>query len=186
MELLYIIYEFFLTGLFAVGGGLATIPFLQNMVVKYGWFTMDTLSTMIAVGEATPGPIGVNMATYVGFVTYGLSGAIAATLSLVAPSVIVVCIISKMLDKFKNSAYVQSFFYGLRPAVVAFIISATLGIFTMTLLNLDSFSVSGNILDLINYKSLIIYIAYLIVDKYKKLNPILIIVSCAIIGILIC
>ena len=86
-EFIRLCIEFFKTGLFAVGGGLASIPFLKEMAVKYGWFTIEDLTTMIAVSESTPGPIGVNMATYVGFHMYGLAGGIAATLSLVAPSI---------------------------------------------------------------------------------------------------
>ena len=93
--------EFFKTGLFAVGGGLATIPFLQDMAIKYGWFDLTTLSTMIAVSESTPGPIGINMATYVGYITLGPVGGIISTIALVTPSIIVILIIANMLEKFK-------------------------------------------------------------------------------------
>ena len=96
-------WEFFKTGLFAVGGGLATIPFLKEMSVKYGWFTIDKLTTMIAVSESTPGPIGINMATFVGYEMFGIPGAIAATFSLVAPSLIVICIIARMLENINDT-----------------------------------------------------------------------------------
>ena len=88
MILLQLFFEFFKTGLFAVGGGLATIPFLQDIGARTGWFTNGDLTTMIAVSESTPGPMGVNMATYVGFESAGLPGAAVATLGLIAPSVI--------------------------------------------------------------------------------------------------
>ena len=110
-ELLLMMWEFFKTGLFAVGGGLATIPFLQEMGQTFGWFDVGTLSTMIAISESTPGPMGVNMATYVGYTLHGLFGGIATTLSLVAPSIIVIIIIANMLDKFKNSKIVRAIKY---------------------------------------------------------------------------
>ena len=94
--------EFFKTGLFAVGGGLATIPFLREIGVRYGWYTMSDLSTMIAVSESTPGPMGVNMASYVGFSQYGVLGSIVVTLGLVLPSLIIICIIANFLEKFKE------------------------------------------------------------------------------------
>ena len=92
--LLLAFYEFFKTGLFALGGGLATIPFLTEMMNKYHWFTADMLTDMIAVSESTPGAIGINMATYTGYHINGVLGGIVATLGLVAPSIIVICIIA--------------------------------------------------------------------------------------------
>lgn len=116
--------EFFKTGLFSVGGGLATIPFLRAMGEAYGWFDENVLSTMVALGESTPGPIGVNMATYVGYTVGGhygvlgaLSGAVISTLGLVLPSVIVILLVSKVLTAFRSNKYVDSAFYGIRPAV---------------------------------------------------------------------
>ena len=116
MIYLQLFWEFFKAGLFAIGGGLATLPFLQNMSEKMGWFTIEQLSDMIAVSECTPGPIGVNMATYAGFITAGVPGAVIATLGLITPSVIVVLIVASVLKKFKDSQLVQDIFYGLRPA----------------------------------------------------------------------
>ena len=116
MILIQLFYEFFKAGLFAVGGGLATLPFLQDISAKTGWFTLDQLADMIAISECTPGPIGVNMATYVGFSTAGVPGALAATLGLIAPSIIVILIIAGFLKRFQDNRYVQAAFYGLRPA----------------------------------------------------------------------
>ena len=116
--------EFFKTGLFSVGGGLATIPFLTEMGEKYGWFTMETLSTMIAISESTPGPMGVNMATYVGFTTSGFIGSLTSTVALITPSIITICIIANYFQKFKNAKIVKMIFAGLKPAVVAFIVCA--------------------------------------------------------------
>lgn len=183
MELiLTLIFEFFKTGLFAVGGGLATIPFLNEMVAKYGWFTTETLTTMIAVSESTPGPMGINMATFVGTHLAGIGGGIITTLSLVAPSIIVISIIAKMFVKFKNSSIVQGIFYGLRPAVVALIIGACSSIFMITLLHTDP-KLSG--FELLNLKSIGIFVLLAAVYKYKKVNPILILFCSGVIGILI-
>ena len=97
MLYLRLFWEFFKTGLFAVGGGLATLPFLQDMSGRTGWFTHAQLADMLAVSESTPGPIGVNMATYVGFTTGGVGGALVATLGLVTPSVIVILIVAAVI-----------------------------------------------------------------------------------------
>ena len=116
MLYLHLFWEFFKTGLFAVGGGLATLPFLQNMSDRTGWFTHAQLADMLAVSESTPGPIGVNMATYVGFSTGGVGGALIATLGLITPSVIVILIVAAFLKAFRDSKWVSAAFYALRPA----------------------------------------------------------------------
>lgn len=134
MIYLRLFYEFFKTGLFSVGGGLATIPFLQHMGETTGWFTNTELTTMIAVSESTPGPMGVNMATYVGFETGGLLGAVIATLGLIAPSIIVILIIAGFLQKFRHSKAVEATFAGLRPASTALITAAGLSVAVSVLL----------------------------------------------------
>jgi len=186
MSLLFrLIFEFFKTGLFAFGGGLATIPFLEEMGSNFGWFSVDTLTTMIAISESTPGPMGINMATYVGYHTYGILGGLITSLALVAPSIIVVCLIASMYDQFKQSKMIQAIFSGLRPAVVGFIISACIGIFLTTLFNIDAFTASKSVFKLFNFYSIITVIVLLSINHYKKLNPIYTIVFCAFIGILL-
>lgn len=128
IKLLLLFYEFAKVGLFSVGGGLATVPFLQSMGEKTGWFTNAQLSTMIAVSESTPGPMGVNMATYVGYSISGIPGAIIATLGLITPSIAVIIIIAGFLQKFRQSKTVDAVFYGLRPASTALIASAGLSV----------------------------------------------------------
>ena len=128
MTLLLLFFEFAKVGLFAVGGGLATIPFLQDMGTRTGWFTNADLTTMIAVSESTPGPMGVNMATYVGFETAGLPGAVLATLGLITPSIVVIIVIAVFLEKFRQSKTVDSVFRGLRPASTALIAAAGLSV----------------------------------------------------------
>lgn len=115
--------EFFKTGLFAIGGGMATVPFLYSMSDSTGWFTHAELADMIAVGESTPGPIGVNMATYVGYavgssdfgVFGGILGALSTTLGLVMPSVIIILIAARILDRFGKSRYVTAHFTACAP-----------------------------------------------------------------------
>lgn len=128
MILLRLYWEFFKTGLFAVGGGLATIPFLQDIARRTGWFDSTDLSTMIAVSESTPGPMGVNTATYVGFHTAGLPGAVIATLGLITPSILIILLIAGFLRKFRQSKTVDAVFSGLRPASTALITSAGIGV----------------------------------------------------------
>ena len=183
-DFLRMCFEFFKTGLFAVGGGLATVPFLKEMSAKYSWFTIEKLTTMLAVSESTPGPIGINMATYVGYEMFGIPGALAATLSLVAPSVIVICIIARMLEKFKDAKVVQGIFTGLRPAVVGFILSAVISIYLLALFRVSDYQASGNTLDLFNWKGIVLFAALVAFTKWKKdLHPIFMILIAAVCGV---
>ncbi len=134
LNFLLLLYEFFKTGLFAVGGGLATIPFLQKMSENHPeWFTAAELTDMIAVAESTPGPIGVNMATFAGYKCAGVPGAVAATLALVLPSYIVICLISKILTRFSENKYVTGAFCGIRPAVPGLICAAVIPLLSAAL-----------------------------------------------------
>ena len=135
--ILQLIFEFFKTGLFAVGGGLATLPFLYDIAEKTGWYTNQDILNLIAISESTPGAIGINMATYVGFLTEGVVGGILATLALIAPSLIIIIIISKVLDQFKSSPVVQGVFKGLRPASTGLIVAAGVSVAELAFLNLD-------------------------------------------------
>ena len=128
MMLLRLFWEFFKIGLFAVGGGMATIPFLYDLSDRTGWFTYTQLADMIAISESTPGPIGVNMSTYVGYEMAGIAGSIFTTLGFVAPSIIIIAIVSIFLQKFRDNRYVESAFYGLRPASSGLIASAALSV----------------------------------------------------------
>lgn len=124
--MIYVIlfFEFFKIGLFAIGGGLVTVPFLFDLAEVYPWFDAKDLADMIAISESTPGPLGVNMATYAGFKAAGISGAVTATFGLVLPSVIVIMMLSKLLKKFRDHPVVCSVLSGIRPAVIALILFA--------------------------------------------------------------
>ncbi len=124
MIYLVLFFEFFKIGLFAIGGGLVTVPFLFDLAEVYPWFDAKDLADMIAVSESTPGPLGVNMATYSGFRAAGVAGALAATFGLVLPSVVIIMMLSKLLKKFRDNPIVCSVLYGIRPAVIALILFA--------------------------------------------------------------
>lgn len=143
VSLLRLYFEFFQVGLFSVGGGLATIPFLQDMGERTAWFTSAELANMIAVSESTPGPMGVNMASYVGFQYGGMMGSIVATLGVISPCIVIISIIAPFLVKFRDHAGVQAVFYGLRPASAALILSAAVEVCQVGLTQETEF---GNIL----------------------------------------
>lgn len=178
MTLLRLFFEFFQTGLFAVGGGMATIPFLQEMSASTGWFTDADLTTMIAVSESTPGPIGVNMATYVGFQTAGPLGALVATLGLITPSVIIILIIAGFLQKFRQSKGVNAVFRGLRPASTALIAAAGLSV------ALSIFFPGGSLAPL---SALLAGVIFLVMHckPLSKIHPIALIGISALVGIVL-
>ena len=187
MILLRLFFEFFKTGLFAIGGGMATVPFLYAMSDKTAWFTHAQLADMIAVGESTPGPIGVNMATYVGFTTCGIPGALVATVGLVAPSVIVILIIARVLRQFRQNKYVDAAFYGLRPCSVGLIAAAGVLVVKVSLFDTDLYAATGNIADLLRWKCIVLAAVLVVltnfVPKIKKLHPIIFIMASAAVGI---
>ena len=184
---LRLFWEFFKTGLFAVGGGLATLPFMYDISDKTGWFTHSMLADMVAVSESTPGPIGVNMATYVGFVTGGVPGAVIATVGLVTPSVIVILLIARVLKVFRENRYVDAGFYGLRPCSIGLIAAAGVLVVKLALFNTELYASTGAIADLFNVKALILAAGLLAatrcIKKLKGLHPIVFILASAVIGI---
>ena len=187
--LLTLFFEFFKTGLFAVGGGMATLPFLYDMSARHpDWFTAAQLADMIAVSESTPGPIGVNMATYVGFRTAGVPGGLIATLGLVAPSVIIILFVARALRQFRSNPYVDAAFYGLRPCSVGLIAAAGLLVVRIAMFNTDAYAASGILTDLFNFKALLLAAVLLVLTRAvkatKKLHPIFFILGSAAVGVL--
>ena len=184
MIYLQLFFEFLKTGLFAVGGGLATLPFLNDMADRTGWFTRAQLADMLAVSESTPGPIGVNMATYVGFTTAGIPGALIATLGLVTPSVIVILIVAAFLRAFRDNRYVNAAFYGLRPASTAMVAAAGIGVVLLTLVYTDR--PLG--LSFFNWPSIALAAVILVLTRWvkptKDLHPILFILASAAVGVI--
>ena len=187
MTFLKLFFEFFKIGLFAVGGGPATIPFLQDLARSdYGWFNEDQLGVMVAVAESTPGPIGVNMATYAGYnagfgefgVVGGIFGGITATMGLVTPSVIVIILVAGFLKAFKENNYVKGAFSGIRPVVTALVLFAVFGIIK------PIFFVNGEFVIPVIAISVVVF-GLMFIKKLKKLHPAFWLVLGAVAGILL-
>lgn len=176
MIYLQLFWEFFKTGLFAMGGGMATVPFLFEISAKTGWFTTAELANMIAISESTPGPIGVNMATYVGFETAGVLGGIVATIGLAMPALIITLLIAKILTRIKDNPVVETVFRYLRPAVIGLILFALWQLLPLTFLGEE-----GNILVLPVIAFAVLLFCLL---RFKKIHPIVWIGVGAVLGII--
>ena len=197
MELVKILvrlfFEFCRVGLFSVGGGLATIPFLTDLGERTGWFDPGDLANMIAISESTPGPMGVNMATYVGFHTAGVPGGVAATLGLIFPSVVIILIIAGFLQRFRQSKAVDGVFYGLRAASVALITAALLQVAKIALMFHEVAGpemAPGSFVpkyELFYWPAIILAVVIFVLVKYsplKKLHPICFIGLAALAGVI--
>ena len=173
--------EFFKIGLFSIGGGMATLPFLMDLTTRYDWYTASELANMVASSESTPGPVGINMATYAGYNAAGVPGAIVATLSLTAPALIIIVLIAKFLENFSENPTVKAVFYGIRPTVAALI-----GYAVWELLKIAIVYTTGGVTH-VDYTSAVICLgAFLLlqVKQLKKLHPLVWIAAGAVIGIL--
>ena len=184
MIYLLLFINFFKTGLFSIGGGLATLPFLYEMSNRTHWFSTSDIADMIAISESTPGAIGINMSTYAGFKTAGYPGGVLATVALATPSLIIILIISGFLQKFKESRHVQNALYGLRPASIAMITAAGLNVAKVALINLDAFQASHNPADLFLWKAILLGIIIFGGQKLvPKIHPVAFIVFSAVVGV---
>lgn len=187
MILLQLFWEFLKIGLFSVGGGMATLPFLYDLSDSTGWFTYAQLADMLAVSESTPGPVGINMATYVGYTVGGFGGAVLATLGTILPGTVIVLIIASMLDKFRGNKYVDAAFYGLRPASTGLIAAAGVSVVGIALLNTELYAVTGKLTDLVSIRAVILAVALWVltnvVKPTKKLHPVVFIAASAVVGI---
>lgn len=186
MILLKLFYEFMKIGLFTVGGGMACVPFLLALSEKTGWYTEAQLLDMIAISESTPGPIGINMATYTGYTVEGIVGAVIATLGIVIPTVILVLCIAKFLESFKDNKYVLGAMYGLRPASTGLIAAAGVSVAILSLVNTDAF-MAREWASVVEPKSIVLAAILLIltnkVKKTKNLHPVFYIAASAVVGI---
>lgn len=182
-------WEFFKIGLFSVGGGMATLPFLYDLSDRLGWFSYQQIADMLAVSESTPGPIGINMATYTGFTTAGFWGSLAATLGIITPGIIIVLLIVAVLDRFRNNKTVDAAFYGLRPASAGLVAAAAALVFKIALFDFDLYGKTKEILDLFNFKAVIMALVLFVlihwVKPTKKLHPIVFVAASAAVGIVL-
>lgn len=193
-------WEFFKTGLFAIGGGMATVPFLQDIAQKTGWYTSADLANMIAVSESTPGPIGINMATYVGYTTgstlagstpfidalLGIVGAIIATIGLITAPVVIILIVAKFLEQFRDNKYVNAAMYGLRAVSVALIAAAGVSIILISIFRIQNISDwRSAVIDVRCFiLAAVVFVATRYIPKVKKWHPIVFILLSAVIGII--
>ena len=184
MIYLQLFYEFFKTGLFAVGGGMATLPFLYDMADRTDWFTRAELANMVAVSESTPGPIGVNMATYVGYLSAGIPGAVIAPLGLITPSIIVILLVAAFLKSFRDNRYVNAAFYGLRPASTAMVAAAGVTVVAVAMLHEGATGLA-----MVNWKAVALAAVLLVLTRWckwtKKLHPIVFILASGVVGALL-
>ena len=185
MPLLLELYlRFFYVGLFSVGGGLATLPFLREMGEKTQWFTPTQLSDLVAVSESTPGPMGINMATYVGYTTAGIPGSLIAVLGEITPAIVIIMLVSRVLLKFRENKYVQWAFYGLRAASVGLIAVSSLSVAQLALFKTDVFTETGNFFAAVNYWALALAtVVFVGLRVFKKVHPIVFIALGAAAGI---
>lgn len=189
MIFLQLYTQFFMTGLFSIGGGLATLPFLYDMAERTGWFTAADIADMIAVSESTPGAIGINMSTYCGFTTAGIIGAVVATIGLISPGIIVIIVIAKFLQNFRDNKYVDYALYGLRAASMGLIVSAGFSVFEVAFVNsgytLSSVFDAGQVAAVINVKAIILGIfIFAAMKKFKKIHPVFFIAFAAAAGVI--
>lgn len=176
MILIRLFIEFFKVGLFSVGGGLATLPFLYNLSDTMGWFTHGDIANLIAIAESTPGAIGINMSTYAGYLVAGVPGGVIATLGLVTPSVIIILFIAHMLHKFNDHPVVKAAFFGLRPASLAMIAAAGISVAKITLVNVDPST--------FNIPCVLLAIVLYILSKKTKWHPVVLIILSGLIGMI--
>lgn len=183
MIFLRLFWEFFKTGLFSIGGGLATLPFLYDMGARTGWFTSQQVADMLAVSESTPGPIGINMAVYTGYTTAGPLGSLCAIVGIVTPSIIVILLIAAALKAFRDNRYVEGAFYGIRPASTGLIAAAGLTVAVGALLRLDAWEGWDRFWTVVDWKALALAAAVIVLGRrFPKLHPAISILACAVIG----
>ena len=174
--------EFLKIGLFSVGGGLATLPFLYQLADKYDWFNHQMVGNMIAISESTPGPIGINMATYTGFQNNGVLGSVIATFGLILPSLVIIIMISKALDRFRTNEKVEQIFYALRPVVTGMIGAACFSVLVGALF--PNGIRENDIFASLGMKEMILFIIILLATKKWKWHPIVYIVIGAACGVI--
>ncbi|MBQ4362174.1 MAG: chromate transporter [Lachnospiraceae bacterium] len=182
MIFLKLFYEFFKIGLFAVGGGTATIPFLMDLSERVDWFSTQELLDMIAVSQSTPGPIGINMATYVGYTTAGIPGAVLATIALVLPAFLIMLVVARLFMQYKNNRTVEAVFSGIRPAVAGLILYAAWAVVRVTIIIPKG---PGIPVDKVGLILCVLIFAAMYLPPLRKLHPVAWIGVGAVLGIVL-
>ena len=185
MNLLLLYAEFFKIGLFSIGGGLATLPFLYEMSATYDFLCREDIGNFLAIAQSSPGAIGVNMCTQAGYLACGIPGSIIAPLGLISPAIIAIVLIARILSGFKENKTVKAVFSGLRPAAAGLIFAAGFGVIVISLFSIHEFREAGIWYKSIHWKEFILFAVLLaLVLKFKK-NPILYIAIAGIAGIIL-
>ncbi len=187
MEILTLFFTFMKIGLFTIGGGYAMIPLIQDEVLTHGWLTQQQFIDFIAVAESTPGPFAINIATFVGMESGGVLGALATTSGVVLPSFGIILLVAKFFLTFRENRFVQAALSGLRPTVIGLIIAAAFSVslstffrFTPDFSKLMVFFQTG-----IDYRAILLFAILFTVSRFKKLSPIVIILSAGGLGVLL-
>ena len=183
--LLKLFFSFFGIGITSIGGGLSIIPLLTNVMITNNWMSKGEIIDMIAISEMTPGPIGINMATFAGFKVAGVLGGLFATLGIVTPSIIIIVIIAHLYNKFKNSIYVKGVMVTIRPIVTGMIMAVCVSIAITSLFNIELYAITSKLFDLFNFSSIIIAIVVFIAGYKFKVHPVILVVVSAVVGIIV-
>ncbi len=185
--LLFLFCVFFYVGLFAVGGGLVAATFMQQVLVeRYHLISAEKFYSMLAISESTPGPIGINLATYCGTELYGPVGGVVTTMGEILPSLIIIMIVARFFMNVQKKPLVQAAFTGLRPATSGMVLVAAMNVFLIALLNIPLFKESLHFLDLFRWKPIIFYLLCLIIlFRFRKIHPVFIVLAGAVFGIFI-
>ncbi|NLO34947.1 MAG: chromate transporter [Clostridiaceae bacterium] len=194
MSLLFeLFYSFFRIGLFSFGGGYAMIPLIQSEILHHGWLTADQFADIVAIAEMTPGPIAVNSATYVGYMTAGVAGSLVATAGVTLPSLLLILLVASFVSRYQKHPLYTMIFYGLRPVVVGLIASAAVFIGKTALVHVAADQTLRNWfatlfskpLAAIQPAALLIFAAALIIHHKFKLHPLILIMGAGLAGILL-
>ncbi|HKL86955.1 MAG TPA: chromate transporter [Treponemataceae bacterium] len=182
MSLWSLFWVFFYVGAFTIGGGLVAISLMQQELVGRGLISVERFYNMVAISESTPGPIGINMATYIGFELHGVFGGIITTIGTVLPSLIVIIIIARFFGKFQDIPVVKAAFYGLRAGTTGMIGVAAFQVMRVAIFRLPAFSVSGNWLDICSWPALGLFIGVLALNQKFNWHPVFFIVMGGVFG----
>lgn len=183
MVILYLVKEFIIIGCLAIGGGMVGVPFIQNIASNTGWITETQIIDMIAISEITPGPLLVNMATYVGYIVAGVAGGFFVTMALILPQIIIVFFIYKIFNKFKDNKNVSLILKGIRPVSLALTAGSVLSILKTTFFKLNKYTNISSILQIFNWKCILLGIALITVMRKVKVHPIFYFIISGIIGV---
>jgi chromate transporter len=181
MIFLILFWEFFKIGLFSIGGGLATLPFLYRLAEVYPWLSAETIPDIVAAVQFSPGAIGVNLSLYTGFRCAGIAGGVSAALGLITPSIIIIIIVARMFAVFKENRTLKAVFSGLRPAAAGLLAAVTYTLIRSSLYNADASSWGG----FLRWRESVLFAAlFITIYRFKK-HPVLYIAAAGVTGIML-